>query len=73
MNIDVAHGLLLIGTHMYLQGAVVEHKILTLHENIYSCIIQFDPVWCNGNTTDFDSVVLGSSPGTGAKQWRHSG
>ena len=27
----------------------------------------FDPVWCNGNTTDFDSVVLGSSPGTGAK------
>ncbi len=26
-----------------------------------------DPVWCNGNTTDFDSVVLGSSPGTGAK------
>lgn len=31
MHVDVAHGLLSIGTHMYLQGAVVEHKILTLH------------------------------------------
>ncbi len=27
-------------------------------------------VWCNGNTTDFDSVVPGSSPGMPAK---HSG
>ena len=24
-------------------------------------------VWCNGNTTDFDSVVPGSSPGMPAK------
>lgn len=23
-------------------------------------------VWCNGNTTDFDSVILGSSPSTSA-------
>ena len=28
---------------------------------------KFIGVWCNGNTTDFDSVVLGSSPGTSAK------
>ena len=27
---------------------------------------QLDPRWCNGNTTDFDSVVPGSSPGWGA-------
>jgi hypothetical protein len=26
----------------------------------------FVPRWCNGNTTDFDSVVPGSSPGRGA-------
>ena len=24
--------------------------------------------WCNGNTTDFDSVVSGSSPGPSAKR-----
>lgn len=24
-------------------------------------------VWCNGNTTDFDSVILGSSPSTSTK------
>ena len=23
-------------------------------------------VWCNGNTTDFDSVILGSSPSSSA-------
>ncbi len=23
-------------------------------------------MWCNGNTTDFDSVISGSSPDTGA-------
>ncbi len=23
-------------------------------------------VWCNGNTTDFDSVILGSNPSTPA-------
>ena len=28
----------------------------------------FVPWWCNGNTTDFDSVVLGSNPSRGAKQ-----
>ena len=26
-------------------------------------------VWCNGNTTDFDSVILGSSPSTSTRQW----
>ena len=27
--------------------------------------------WCNGNTTDFDSVVVGSSPAASAT-WRNS-
>ncbi len=32
-------------------------------ENV-SCL--FDPVLCNGSTTDFDSVSLGSIPSAGA-------
>jgi|Laugresbdmm110dd_1035094.scaffolds.fasta_scaffold72887_2 hypothetical protein len=28
--------------------------------------------WCNGNTTDFDSVILGSSPSSRAKLSRLS-
>ena len=28
--------------------------------------VYFVPRWCNGNTTDFDSVTPGSIPGRGA-------
>ncbi len=27
-------------------------------------------LWCNGNTGDFDSLILGSSPGGSARQFR---
>ena len=50
-------------------------KFCTLILFFYLCIAfeQGIELWCNGNTADFGSVVLGSSPGSSTQQETSSG
>ena len=41
-------------------GVTVAQQILTL-------FVRTDELWCNGSTTDSDSVCLGSNPGSSTK------
>ena len=40
--------------------------VFLTHEKLTHFSIE---LWCNGNTTDFDSVILGSSPSSSANQY----